>query len=200
MASNGGGGLDVTKESLVGSWRVNGSCDMFLTLTNLGSGSRGGTRGCVGELTAMGSWEVAASRFCSRTQRQPDRQRLQDRRQCLQRPDQHRASRSPSADKRAGGSLRRSFPGGFLHATDARLQLERQRTIEVADGFGFAAARRCPDACGQVPRSGAVGAEAEASGGEVERARLAVRRQEEAVRDRSRASTSTAASGAARRC
>ncbi|PDT17372.1 hypothetical protein CO670_07895 [Rhizobium sp. J15] len=51
--------LDVTKESMVGSWRVNGSCDMFLTLTNLGSGSRGGTRGCVGELTAMGSWEVA---------------------------------------------------------------------------------------------------------------------------------------------
>ncbi|MBX4958857.1 protease inhibitor Inh/omp19 family protein [Rhizobium lentis] len=51
--------LDVTKESMVGNWRVNGSCDMFLTLTNLGSGSRGGTRGCVGELTAMGSWEVA---------------------------------------------------------------------------------------------------------------------------------------------
>jgi len=44
---------------MVGSWRVNGSCDMFLTLTNLGSGSRGGTRGCVGELTAMGSWEVS---------------------------------------------------------------------------------------------------------------------------------------------
>ncbi|MDM9627302.1 protease inhibitor Inh/omp19 family protein [Rhizobium sp. S152] len=57
MAANGG--LDVTKESLVGSWRVNGSCDMFLTLTNLGSGSRGGTRGCVGELTAMRSWEVS---------------------------------------------------------------------------------------------------------------------------------------------
>ncbi|MBX4890482.1 AprI/Inh family metalloprotease inhibitor [Rhizobium bangladeshense] len=56
MAANA---LDVTKESMVGSWRVNGSCDMFLTLTNLGSGSRGGTRGCVGELTAMGSWEVA---------------------------------------------------------------------------------------------------------------------------------------------
>ncbi|MEK1927419.1 protease inhibitor Inh/omp19 family protein [Rhizobium giardinii] len=54
--------LDVTKESMVGNWRVaNGgsSCDMFLTLTNLGSGSRGGTRGCAGELTQMGSWEVA---------------------------------------------------------------------------------------------------------------------------------------------
>ncbi len=54
--------LDVKKESMVGNWRVsNGpsSCDMFLTLTNLGSGSRGGTRGGAGELTAMGSWEVA---------------------------------------------------------------------------------------------------------------------------------------------
>jgi hypothetical protein len=54
--------MDVTKESMVGSWKVgNGgaTCDMFLTLTNLGSGSRGGTRGCVGELTAMGSWEVS---------------------------------------------------------------------------------------------------------------------------------------------
>jgi hypothetical protein len=54
--------MDVTKESMVGNWRVsNGgaSCDMFLTLTNLGSGSRGGTRGCSGELTAMGSWEVS---------------------------------------------------------------------------------------------------------------------------------------------
>ena len=54
--------LDVKKESMVGNWRVaNGpsSCDMFLTLTNLGSGSRGGTRGCAGELTAMGSWEVS---------------------------------------------------------------------------------------------------------------------------------------------
>ncbi len=54
--------MDIKKEGMVGSWRVsNGgaSCDMFLTLTNLGSGSRGGTRGCVGELTAMGSWEVS---------------------------------------------------------------------------------------------------------------------------------------------
>ena len=54
--------LDITKQQMVGNWRVaNGgsSCDMFLTLTNLGSGSRGGTRGCAGELTAMGSWEVA---------------------------------------------------------------------------------------------------------------------------------------------
>lgn len=53
---------DVKKEAMVGSWRVSSggsSCDMFLTLTNLGNGSRGGTRGCVGALTAMGSWEVS---------------------------------------------------------------------------------------------------------------------------------------------
>ncbi|MBP1845107.1 hypothetical protein J2046_003376 [Rhizobium petrolearium] len=54
--------LDVKKEAMVGNWRVSNagaSCDMFLTLTNLGGGSRGGTRGCVGELTTMGSWDVS---------------------------------------------------------------------------------------------------------------------------------------------
>ncbi|MCX8999240.1 protease inhibitor Inh/omp19 family protein [Rhizobiaceae bacterium BDR2-2] len=54
--------MDVRKEGMVGSWRVsNGgaNCDMFLTLTNLGSGSRGGTRGCSGPLSLMGSWDVA---------------------------------------------------------------------------------------------------------------------------------------------
>ena len=54
--------LDVTKESMVGNWRVatgGATCDMFLTLTNLGSGSRGGTRGCGNELALMNSWEVA---------------------------------------------------------------------------------------------------------------------------------------------
>ncbi len=57
-----GSALDIKKEAMVGNWRVSNSgqsCDMFLTLTNLGSGSRGGTRGCAGELTAMGSWEVS---------------------------------------------------------------------------------------------------------------------------------------------
>nr|WP_246748796.1 protease inhibitor Inh/omp19 family protein [Rhizobium setariae] len=54
--------LDIKKEAMVGGWKVNAggaNCDMFLTLTNLGSGSRGGTRGCSGELMAMGSWEVS---------------------------------------------------------------------------------------------------------------------------------------------
>ena len=59
VASNA---MDVKKEQMVGGWKVNAggsNCDMFLTLTNLGSGSRGGTRGCTGDLTNMGSWEVA---------------------------------------------------------------------------------------------------------------------------------------------
>jgi hypothetical protein len=54
--------MDVKKEQMVGGWKVNAggaNCDMFLTLTNLGSGLRGGTRRCVGDLSNMGSWEVA---------------------------------------------------------------------------------------------------------------------------------------------
>ena len=53
--------LDVKKETMVGSWKVStagANCQMFLTLTNLGSGSRGGTRGCGNELALMNSWEV----------------------------------------------------------------------------------------------------------------------------------------------
>lgn len=62
-AAPAGGGMAIKKEAMVGNWKVSGgaSCDMFLTLTNLGSGSRGGTRGCAGELTAMRSWEVAGT-------------------------------------------------------------------------------------------------------------------------------------------
>ncbi len=53
--------MDVKKEQMVGGWKVNAggaNCDMFLTLTNLGSGLRGGTRHCVGDLTNMASWGV----------------------------------------------------------------------------------------------------------------------------------------------
>jgi len=58
--------LDVKKETMVGSWKVNASgasCQMFLTLTNLGSGSRGGTRGCGNELALMNSWEVTGKQI-----------------------------------------------------------------------------------------------------------------------------------------
>lgn len=55
---------DVTKEAMVGSWKVsNGgsNCGMFLTRTNLGAGLRGGTRGCVGELASIRTWEIAGN-------------------------------------------------------------------------------------------------------------------------------------------
>lgn len=53
--------LDVTKESMVGNWRVSNagaSCDMFLTLTNLGSGSRSGAW-LRRPAHRHGAWEVA---------------------------------------------------------------------------------------------------------------------------------------------
>lgn len=55
------GAQQVSSSALVGSWKVNEggvTCDMFLTLTNLGSGLRGGTRGCTGSLSAMKSWGI----------------------------------------------------------------------------------------------------------------------------------------------
>ncbi|TPW30845.1 hypothetical protein FJU08_09215 [Martelella alba] len=55
------GALPVSASALVGSWKVDnggGTCDMFLTLTNLGDGQRGGTRGCSGPLTSMKSWGI----------------------------------------------------------------------------------------------------------------------------------------------
>lgn len=58
--------LDVKKETMVGNWKVaqgSAGCDMFLTLTNLGSGSRGGTRRCTGALTSMASWDVAGKQI-----------------------------------------------------------------------------------------------------------------------------------------
>jgi hypothetical protein len=58
--------LDVKKENMVGSWKVSAAganCQMFLTLTNLGSGSRGGTRGCGNELALMNSWEVTGKQI-----------------------------------------------------------------------------------------------------------------------------------------
>ena len=52
---------DITKNALVGSWNVSSAgtnCQMFLTLTKYGSVSRGGTRGCVGDLTKLRGWDV----------------------------------------------------------------------------------------------------------------------------------------------
>jgi hypothetical protein len=52
---------DVTKNSMLGSWgtSVAGSnCQVFLSLTKYGNASRGGSRGCSGEMEKMRSWDV----------------------------------------------------------------------------------------------------------------------------------------------
>jgi hypothetical protein len=54
--------LDISKEQLVGGWKVSSggaTCNMFLTLTKFGQASRGGTSKCVGELMTMRAWDVA---------------------------------------------------------------------------------------------------------------------------------------------
>lgn len=56
------GAPELTKSALVGSWNVSGgggSCQMFMTLTKFGNASRGGTRGCSGDLARMKGWEVS---------------------------------------------------------------------------------------------------------------------------------------------
>lgn len=59
-AANPSGGADITKSEMVGSWQVGGgqNCQVFMTLTKLGNASRGGSRGCSGDLQRMKSWEV----------------------------------------------------------------------------------------------------------------------------------------------
>ena len=57
---------ELTKNSVLGSWRADASgvnCQMFLTLTKYGENSRGGTRGCPGELASMRGWNVAGSQL-----------------------------------------------------------------------------------------------------------------------------------------
>lgn len=58
--------LDVTKEQMVGGWKVSAAgttCNMFLTLTKFGNFSRGGTSKCVGQLTTMRAWDVTGKQI-----------------------------------------------------------------------------------------------------------------------------------------
>lgn len=58
--------MDVTKEQMVGGWKVStggASCNMFLTLTKFGNASRGGTAKCVGELMTMRAWDVTGKQI-----------------------------------------------------------------------------------------------------------------------------------------
>ena len=74
LGTNASGWGSSTSRALNARGQVAGSSDYYVggtslgtraflwsdgTLTNLGSGSRGGTRGCVGALTTMRSWEVS---------------------------------------------------------------------------------------------------------------------------------------------
>ncbi|MBX3596487.1 MAG: protease inhibitor Inh/omp19 family protein [Rhizobiaceae bacterium] len=52
---------DVTKNSMLGSWNTSvggSSCQVFLSLTKFGNASRGGSRGCTGDMQRMRSWDV----------------------------------------------------------------------------------------------------------------------------------------------
>ncbi|WP_036486469.1 protease inhibitor Inh/omp19 family protein [Nitratireductor basaltis] len=65
-ASASANAADISKNSLVGSWSVasgGASCQMFLTLTKYGNASRGGTRGCSGDLQNMRGWDVAGKQL-----------------------------------------------------------------------------------------------------------------------------------------
>lgn len=51
---------EVSKNGMVGSWRAGGgdNCQVFMTLTKMGQMSRGGSRGCSGDLQRMRGWDV----------------------------------------------------------------------------------------------------------------------------------------------
>lgn len=52
---------DITKNSMLGSWNTSvggSSCQVFLSLTKFGNASRGGSRGCAGDMQKMRSWDV----------------------------------------------------------------------------------------------------------------------------------------------
>lgn len=66
QASPPAGAPSLSQNALVGSWNVNTggtSCQMFLTLTSYGGGSRGGTRGCPGNLADLRIWKVSGSQL-----------------------------------------------------------------------------------------------------------------------------------------
>ena len=63
-AAPAAGGQPITENALIGNWTtsVNGaSCATFFGLTDLGSGLRGGTRGCQGDLSKFRTWKVAGN-------------------------------------------------------------------------------------------------------------------------------------------
>ncbi|WP_245410581.1 protease inhibitor Inh/omp19 family protein [Notoacmeibacter marinus] len=59
-------GAPISKGEVVGNWKTQAggaNCQMFLTLTKYGSASRGGTRGCSGDLANLRGWDVKGSQL-----------------------------------------------------------------------------------------------------------------------------------------
>lgn len=60
-AAAAGKGADISKNAMLGTWKTasgGANCQMFLTLTKQGSNSRGGTKGCGGDLANMRAWNA----------------------------------------------------------------------------------------------------------------------------------------------
>ena len=54
----------VTRESLVGAWRVSsggGNCQIFMALTQWTGGYRAASRGCPGQVADVSAWDVSGS-------------------------------------------------------------------------------------------------------------------------------------------
>ena len=59
-----GGGGPVSANALIGNWSTTvggSSCATFFSLSDLGSGKLGGTRGCQGDLAKFRTWRVAGN-------------------------------------------------------------------------------------------------------------------------------------------
>lgn len=58
------GGASVTRDSLVGAWKVTsggGSCQIFMALTKWTGGYRAASRGCPGQVADVSAWDVSGS-------------------------------------------------------------------------------------------------------------------------------------------
>jgi Protease inhibitor Inh len=63
-ATPSAGGAPVSKDTLVGAWKVTtagSSCQMFMALTQWSGGFRAASRGCPGEAASVSAWDVAGS-------------------------------------------------------------------------------------------------------------------------------------------
>jgi hypothetical protein len=59
-----GGGAPVSRDALVGAWKVStagSSCQMFMALTQWSGGFRAASRGCPGDAASVSAWDVAGS-------------------------------------------------------------------------------------------------------------------------------------------